>query len=173
MPLLHKTLIFETDTDDAVNHTIRCCILCSFVFCHPPILSPRTSALYMPNQLAPRTLIAGPAEAEAEAEEEAVNVTEAVCDGMAETVVAVALRGAVALSGVKPSGMTCAEVLVAGAYHQSVVIPTGKVYLACWPRNSMVVETDWGFQMVAALSSQLRTTRLYRSQAEGLLRPVT
>ena len=48
-----------------------------------------------------------------------------------------------------------AEVPVAGAYHQSVVTPTGNVYFACMPRNSIVAGTGCGFQVVLALSSLL------------------
>lgn len=48
---------------------------------------------------------------------------------------------------------TSADVLVAGAYHQRVVTPTGKVYVACWPRNSIVVLMGCGFHVVLALSS--------------------
>ena len=40
-----------------------------------------------------------------------------------------------------------------GAYHQSVVTPTGNVYVACIPRNSIVVSTFWGFQLPLVLSA--------------------
>ena len=56
-----------------------------------------TASSYMPNQLLPRTLIAGPSVAAVEALE--LKVTDAVCDGMAEPVVEVTLTGAVALTG--------------------------------------------------------------------------
>ena len=74
--------------------------------------------------------------------------------------------------------------LSASAYHHSVVTPTGKVYDACTPRNSMVVATETGLKVVSELSSlysieryqmlqgrwgrdacQLSTTKLYRFQS--------
>lgn len=46
----------------------------------------------------------------------------------------------------------------AGANHQIVVMPTGKVIVACIPLNKIVVVTGTGFQVVEALSYQFRTT---------------
>ena len=41
----------------------------------------------------------------------------------------------------------------AGAYHHKVVMPTGNVYVACVPRNSIVAVTSTGFHVVLAESS--------------------
>lgn len=60
-----------------------------------------------------------------------------------------------------------------GAYHQSVVTPTGNVYVACLPRNSIVVLTGVGAHAPLFVSYQLRTTSEYRSQSALFARAVT
>jgi len=60
-----------------------------------------------------------------------------------------------------------------GANHQSVVTPTGNAYLACIPRNSIVVDIGWGSKLVDALSSQFKTTMEYLDQSLEEARPVT
>ena len=55
-----------------------------------------------------------------------------------------------------PSALPCSSDalrLVLGAYHQSVVTPTGKVYVACMSRNSIVVWIGVGFHVPPGLSS--------------------
>jgi len=58
------------------------------------------------------------------------------------------------------------------ANHHSVVTPTGNVYVACIPRNSIVAVTSTGFHVVDALSSQLSTTMEYLLKSVELIRLV-
>jgi len=55
----------------------------------------------------------------------------------------------------KPVTSPCA---FGGANHHKVITPTGNVYVACIPRNSIVAVTGTGFHVMLALSSQFITT---------------